>query len=53
MKPIWVDVNYFDAVNGGAGLARLNLLLIDTWLNAHPGYLIRSITMPVLFIKGE
>ena len=47
MKPIFVNVSYFDSVAGGAGLVSVDLMQLADWLKAHPGYLIRAIQMPL------
>lgn len=38
-----VDVHYFDSVNGGAGMLRMKLEHVPSWLDANPGFLIRKI----------
>jgi hypothetical protein len=47
IKLIFVNVSYFDSVNGGAGLTSVGLMQLADWLTAHPGYLIRAIQMPL------
>ena len=43
-----VNVSYFDALAGGAGLTSVKLEELAAWLDSHPGYLIRKIQMPLL-----
>ena len=47
MKTIYVNVSYFDSLSGGSGLERVDLLLLASWLEDRPGYLIRKIQMPL------
>lgn len=42
----YIDVSYFDAINGGSGQVRLTVIGVSglaDWLKANPGYLIREI----------
>ena len=47
MKTIYVNVSYFDSLAGRTGLQSVDLLLLASWLEDHPGYLIRKIQMPL------
>ena len=41
----YYDVHYFDALNGGAGMARVRVEELATWLAERPGTLIRKLTV--------
>ena len=43
MKTGYIDVDYFDSLNGGSGRTRMAREQLIEWLDAHPGYLIRKI----------
>lgn len=51
MKPVYVIISYFDALQGGAGQVSIDLFQLAQWLVDHPGCLVRAIQMP-LVIRG-
>ena len=42
-RTVYVDVSYFDAINGGSGQIRMKMEDVIQWLKDNPGYLIRVI----------
>ena len=43
MENSWFDVHYFDVLNGGSGVERMELWKIPQWLDEHKGVLIRQL----------
>lgn len=40
----YYNVSYFDALQGGSGLTRVEVDKLHHWLKEHPGYLIRCLS---------
>ena len=41
----YYTVSYFDTLAGGAGLVRVPVDTLHSWLDQHPGFLIRSLQL--------
>ena len=40
----YYNVSYFDTLQGGSGLVRIEVDKLHHWLKEHPGYLIRCLS---------
>ena len=40
----YYNVSYFDTIQGGSGLVRVEVDKLHIWLKEHPGYLIRHLS---------